>query len=240
MMTLSFRLISLLENTYMRILIIEDEKKTAMFLSKGLKENGFTVDIAENGVDGLDSLQQINYDLAILDVMLPLMNGWSVLSTLRSNDIQTRILLLTARDSVEDRVKGLKLGADDYLVKPFAFSELLARIQTVLRRGAASEIQNIKYANMVIDALKHRVTRNDIRIDLSPKEFQLLVLMARHPGDVLSRTVIAEQVWDMNFDCDTNVVDVAIRRLRNKVDDPFADKLIHTVRGVGYVFEQRN
>jgi len=224
----------------MRILIIEDEKKTASFLSKGLKENGFTVDIAENGVDGLDSLQQINYDLAILDVMLPLMNGWSVLSTLRSKDIQTRILLLTARDSVEDRVRGLKLGADDYLVKPFAFSELLARIQTVLRRGTATEIQNIKYANMAIDALKHRVTRNDIRIDLSPKEFQLLLLMARHPGDVLSRTVIAEQVWDMNFDCDTNVVDVAIRRLRNKVDDPFADKLIHTVRGVGYVFEQRN
>ncbi len=224
----------------MRILIIEDEIKTATFLSKGLKENGFTVDVADNGVDGLDSLQQINYDLAILDVMLPFMNGWSVLSTLRSKDIQTRVLLLTAKDSVEDRVKGLKLGADDYLVKPFAFSELLARIQTVLRRGTATEIQHIKYAGLEIDNLKHRVTRNNVRIDLSPKEFQLLLLMTRHRGDVLSRTVIAEQVWDMNFDCDTNVVDVAIRRLRNKIDDPFEDKLIHTIRGVGYAFEQRN
>lgn len=224
----------------MRILIIEDEKKTSAFLSKGLKENGFTVDIAENGVDGLNSLQQINYDLAILDVMMPLMDGWSVLSALRSQDIQTRILLLTARDSVEDRVKGLELGADDYLVKPFAFSELLARIQSLLRRGTATEIQKIKCADMEIDAIKHRVTRNNIRIDLTPKEFQLLLLMARHPGEVLSRTVIAEQVWDMNFNSDTNVVDVAIRRLRNKVDDPFESKLIHTIRGVGYAFEQRS
>jgi two-component system copper resistance phosphate regulon response regulator CusR len=224
----------------MRILIIEDEKKTSAFLSKGLKENGFTVDIAENGVDGLNSLQQINYDLAILDVMMPLMDGWSVLSALRSQDIQTRILLLTARDSVEDRVKGLELGADDYLVKPFAFSELLARIQSLLRRGTATEIQKIKCADMEIDAIKHRVTRNNIRIDLTPKEFQLLLLMARHPGEVLSRTVIAEQVWDMNFNSDTNVVDVAIRRLRNKVDDPFENKLIHTIRGVGYAFEQRS
>ena len=223
----------------MRILIIEDEQKTSAFLSKGLKENGFTVDIAENGVDGLNSLQQINYDLAILDVMMPLMDGWSVLSALRSKDIQTRILLLTARDSVEDRVKGLELGADDYLVKPFAFSELLARIQTLLRRGTATEIQKIKCADMEIDAIRHRVTRNNIRIDLTPKEFQLLLLMARHPGEVLSRTVIAEQVWDMNFNSDTNVVDVAIRRLRNKVDDPFENKLIHTIRGVGYAFEQR-
>lgn len=224
----------------MRILIIEDEKKTSAFLSKGLKENGFTVDIAENGVDGLNSLQQINYDLAILDVMMPLMDGWSVLSVLRSQDIQTRILLLTARDSVEDRVKGLELGADDYLVKPFAFSELLARIQSLLRRGTATEIQKIKCADMEIDAIKHRVTRNNVRIDLTPKEFQLLLLMARHPGEVLSRTVIAEQVWDMNFNSDTNVVDVAIRRLRNKVDDPFENKLIHTIRGVGYAFEQRS
>ncbi|MCK5829269.1 MAG: heavy metal response regulator transcription factor [Methylococcales bacterium] len=224
----------------MRILIIEDEKKTAAFLSKGLKENGFTVDIAENGVDGLNALQQISYDLAILDVMMPLMDGWSVLSTLRNQDIQTRILLLTARDSVEDRVKGLGLGADDYLVKPFAFSELLARIQSLLRRGTATEIQKIKCADMEIDAVKHCVTRNNIRIDLTPKEFQLLLLMARHPGEVLSRTVIAEQVWDINFNSDTNVVDVAIRRLRNKVDDPFENKLIHTIRGVGYSFEQRN
>lgn len=223
----------------MRILIVEDEVKTAAFLTKGLKENGFSVDVAENGVDGLNSLEQVDYDLAILDVMLPLLDGWSILSALRSKDIQTRVLLLTARDSVEDRVKGLELGADDYLVKPFSFSELLARIHTLLRRGTATEIQKIKCADLEIDAIKHRVTRNDVRIDLTPKEFQLLLLMARRPGEVLSRTVIAEQVWDMNFDSDTNVVDVAIRRLRNKVDDPFEDKLIHTIRGVGYAFEQR-
>jgi two-component system copper resistance phosphate regulon response regulator CusR len=223
----------------MRILIVEDEGKTAAFLTKGLKENGFSVDVAENGVDGLHSLEQEDYDLAILDVMLPLLDGWSILSALRSKDIQTRVLLLTARDSVEDRVKGLELGADDYLVKPFSFSELLARIHTLLRRGTAIEIQKIKCADLEIDAIKHRVLRNDVRIDLTPKEFQLLLLMARRPGEVLSRTVIAEQVWDMNFDSDTNVVDVAIRRLRNKVDDPFEDKLIHTIRGVGYAFEQR-
>lgn len=223
----------------MRILIIEDEAKTASFLSKGLKENGFTVDIAINGIDGLSALEQNNYDLAILDIMLPLLDGWSVLSVIRNKDIETRILLLTAMDSVEDRVKGLELGADDYLVKPFAFSELLARIRTLLRRGTATEIQQIQCADLKIDAIKHRVTRKGIRIDLTPKEFQLLLLMARSPGEVFSRTVIAEQVWDMNFDSDTNVVDVAIRRLRNKVDDPFDNKLIHTIRGVGYAFEQK-
>jgi len=223
----------------MRILIIEDEAKTADFLSKGLKENGFSVDTANNGLDGLNALEQNNYDLAILDIMLPALDGWSVLSVLRSKDIQTRVLLLTARDSVEDRVKGLELGADDYLVKPFAFSELLARSRTLLRRGTATEIQKIQCADLEIDAIKHRVTRNNQRIDLTPKEFQLLLLLARRPGEVFSRTVIAEQVWDMNFDSDTNVVDVAIRRLRNKVDDPFENKLIHTIRGVGYAFEQR-
>ncbi len=221
----------------MRILIIEDEEKTAAFLSKGLKENGFSVNAAKNGVDGLNALEFGNYDLVILDVMLPLLDGWSVLAALRSKDIQTRVLLLTARDEVDDRVKGLELGADDYLVKPFAFSELLARIRTLLRRGAVVEQQVLKCADLEIDTVKHRVTRSGKRIDLTPKELQLLALMARRPGEVLSRTVIAEQVWDMNFDSDTNVVDVAIRRLRNKVDDPFEVKLIRTVRGVGYVFE---
>ncbi len=221
----------------MRILIIEDEEKTAAFLSKGLKENGFSVNAAKNGVDGLNALEFGNYDLVILDVMLPLLDGWSVLAALRSKDIQTRVLLLTARDEVDDRVKGLELGADDYLVKPFAFSELLARIRTLLRRGAVVEQQILKCADLEIDTVKHRVTRSGKRIDLTPKELQLLALMARRQGEVLSRTVIAEQVWDMNFDSDTNVVDVAIRRLRNKVDDPFEVKLIRTVRGVGYVFE---
>ena len=221
----------------MRILIIEDEEKTAAFLSKGLKENGFSVDAVKNGVDGLNALEFGGYDLVILDVMLPLLDGWSVLAALRSKDIQTRVLLLTARDEVDDRVKGLELGADDYLVKPFAFSELLARIRTLLRRGAVVEQQVLKCADLEIDTVKHRVTRSGKRIDLTPKELQLLALMSRRPGEVLSRTVIAEQVWDMNFDSDTNVVDVAIRRLRNKVDDPFEIKLIRTVRGVGYVFE---
>ncbi len=223
----------------MRILIIEDEAKTASFLSKGLKENGFLVDTVDNGIDGLSALEQNNYDLAILDIMLPLLDGWSVLAVIRNKDIQTRILLLTAMDSVEDRVKGLELGADDYLVKPFAFSELLARIRTLLRRGTATEIQTIQCADLKIDAIKHRVTRKGVRIDLTPKEFQLLLLMARSPGEVFSRTVIAEKVWDMNFDSDTNVVDVAIRRLRTKVDDPFENKLIQTIRGVGYAFEQK-
>jgi len=223
----------------MRILIIEDEAKTASFLSKGLKENGFLVDTVDNGIDGLSALEQNNYDLAILDIMLPLLDGWSVLAVIRNKDIQTRILLLTAMDSVEDRVKGLELGADDHLVKPFAFSELLARIRTLLRRGTATEIQTIQCADLKIDAIKHRVTRKGVRIDLTPKEFQLLLLMARSPGEVFSRTVIAEKVWDMNFDSDTNVVDVAIRRLRTKVDDPFENKLIQTIRGVGYAFEQK-
>ncbi len=223
----------------MRILIIEDEVKTAAFLSKGLKENGFIVDIAENGIDGLNLAQELPYQLIILDVMLPGLDGFSLLEALRKQNIQTRVLLLTARDAVDDRVKGLELGADDYLVKPFAFSELLARIRTLMRRGETREIQNIKIADLDIDAIKHRVFRASQRIDLSPKEFQLLLLMARRQGEVLSRTVISEQVWDINFDSNTNVVDVAIRRLRNKVDDPFQAKLIHTVRGVGYVFELR-
>jgi two-component system copper resistance phosphate regulon response regulator CusR len=224
----------------MRILVIEDEAKTAAFLSKGLKENGFSVDIACNGIDGLSILEQNHYDLAILDIMLPLLDGWSVLSSLRKKNIQTRVLLLTARDSVEDRVNGLELGADDYLVKPFAFSELLARIRTLLRRGTATEIQKIQCADLEIDAIKHRVTRHGVRIDLTPKEFQLLLLMARRPGEVFSRTVIAERVWDMNFDSDTNVVDVAIKRLRSKMDAPFENKLIHTIRGVGYAFEHKS
>ncbi len=223
----------------MRILIVEDEVKTAAFLSKGLKENGFAVDIAENGIDGLNLAEQIPYELIILDVMLPGLDGFSILGSLRQQNNQIRVMLLTARDEVDDRVKGLELGADDYLVKPFAFSELLARIRTLLRRGESRDIQKIKIANLEIDAIKHRVCRGDLRIDLSPKEFQLLLLMARRQGEVLSRTVISEQVWDINFDSDTNVVDVAIRRLRNKVDDPFQHKLIHTVRGVGYVFELR-
>lgn len=223
----------------MHILIIEDEYKTAAFLAKGLKEEGFVTDISANGLDGQHNIDHIHYDLIILDIMLPEKDGWAILKDLRQSKKQTPVLLLTARDAIEDRVKGLELGADDYLVKPFAFSELLARIRTILRRGPIRQIDIINIIDLEIDTLRHRVQRDGIRIDLTPKEFQLLVLMARRQGEVLSRTFIAEQVWEINFNSDTNVVDVAVRRLRRKVDDNFNHKLIHTVRGVGYVFEQR-
>jgi two-component system copper resistance phosphate regulon response regulator CusR len=223
----------------MRLLIIEDEKKTASYLQKGLSESGFTVDVAHRGEEGLHLALTGDYVLIVLDVTLPDMDGWSVLSELRSRDQQIPVLFLTARDTVQDRVRGLELGADDYLVKPFAFSELLARIRVVLRRGSAIQSSILALADMEIDPLRHKVMRDGKRIDLTTKEFLLLLLLARHREEVLSRTFIAEQVWDMNFDSDTNVVDVAIRRLREKVDDPFAKKLIHTVRGMGYVLEER-
>jgi two-component system copper resistance phosphate regulon response regulator CusR len=224
----------------MRILVVEDEPKIAAFLKKGLTENGFVVDVATKGDDGLHLARTAAYDLVILDVMLPKIDGWTTLAALRQEGKQTPVLYLTARDSVEDRVKGLELGADDYLVKPFAFSELLARVRTILRRGPARQAETIQIADLEVDVIRIRASRAGQRLDLTPKEFALLSLLARRAGDVLSRTVIAEQVWDMNFDSDTNVVDVHIRHLRSKVDEPFERKLIHTVRGVGYVLEQRN
>ncbi len=223
----------------MRILIIEDEKKTAAFLKKGLMENGFVVDVAHTAEEGLLQEHESDYALVILDVMLPDKSGWFVFKEIRKKDSNTPVLFLTARDSVEDRVKGLELGADDYLVKPFAFSELLARVRVVLRRSPVQQPQTIEIADLQIDLLKRKVKRAGRQIELTQKEFVLLALLAQRSGDVLSRTMIAEQVWDMNFDSDTNVVDVAIRRLRLKVDDPFASKLIHTVRGVGYVLEEK-
>jgi two-component system copper resistance phosphate regulon response regulator CusR len=223
----------------MHILIIEDQHKTASFLAKGLTEEGFVVDIAPDGMDGQHNIDHIHYDLIILDIMLPGKDGWSILRDLRYAKKQIPVLILTAKDAIEDRVKGLELGADDYLVKPFAFSELLARIRSILRRGPVREINIINIVDLEIDAIRHQVTRNGQRIDLTHKEFQLLLLMARRQGEVLSRTFIAEQVWEINFNSDTNVIDVAVRRLRRKVDDCFDNKLIHTVRGVGYVFEQR-
>lgn len=222
-----------------RILIIEDEPKTAAYLRKGLSENGFVVDVARQGDDGLHQLRTGAFDLAILDVMLPRLDGWSVIRTLRQEGQQTPVLFLTARDTVEDRVKGLELGADDYLVKPFAFSELLARVRSVLRRLPARQTETLQVADLEVDTLRHRAIRGGQRLELTPKEFALLSLLARRAGEVLSRTLIAEQVWDMNFDSDTNVVDVHVRRLRSKVDDPFDTRLIHTVRGVGYVLEER-
>jgi two-component system copper resistance phosphate regulon response regulator CusR len=223
----------------MRILVVEDEAKIAAFLRKGLTENGFVVDVANQGDDGLHLARTVAYDLVILDVMLPNLDGWALLTTLRHEGKQTPVLYLTARDSVHDRVKGLELGADDYLVKPFAFSELLARVRSILRRGPSRQPETIRVADLEVDVVHLRAFRAGQRLDLTPKEFALLSLLARRAGDVLSRTLIAEHVWDMNFDSDTNVVDVHIRHLRSKVDDPFERKLIHTARGVGYVLEER-
>lgn len=223
----------------MRLLIIEDEPKTANYLKKGLSENSFIVDMALDGEEGIFQALNFQYDAIILDVMLPKMNGWTILSTLRQKGVKTPVLLLTAQDSVADRVKGLERGADDYLVKPFAFSELLARIRAILRRGQMNQTERLIIDDLEIDLLGHKASRGSLRLDLTPKEFALLSLLARRIGEVISRTVISEQVWDMNFDSDTNVVDVAVRRLRRKVDDPYPKKLIHTIRGVGYVMEDR-
>jgi two-component system copper resistance phosphate regulon response regulator CusR len=222
----------------MRILVVEDEPKMGDYLRKGLTESGYVVDLARTGREGLFLASEEAYDLIVLDVMLPGMDGWQVIQELRKTR-ETPVLFLTARDDIEDRVRGLELGADDYLVKPFAFAELLARVRTLLRRGPIRELDQIQIADLHIDVLKRRVSRQSNRIDLTPKEFTLLHLLARRQGEVLSRSQIASQVWDMNFDSDTNVVDVAVRRLRAKLDDPFAIKLIHTVRGMGYVLEVR-
>jgi two-component system copper resistance phosphate regulon response regulator CusR len=221
----------------MRILMVEDEPKTAAYARKGLGEHGYVVDVADNGVDGCHLALSADYDLVVLDVMLPGMDGWDVLRNIRHSK-STPVLFLSARDEVADRVKGLELGADDYLVKPFSFSELLARVRTVLRRGAPPQPEVQRLADLEIDTRRRRASRGGQRIDLTAKEFSLLDYLLRHRGEVVSRTLIAEHVWDMNFDSDTNVVDVAVRRLRAKVDDPFERKLIQTIRGVGYVMEE--
>ncbi|SEF07500.1 two component heavy metal response transcriptional regulator, winged helix family [Burkholderia sp. WP9] len=223
----------------MRILVIEDELKTAAYLKKGLEESGYAVDVANDGPQGLILALEEEYDVIVLDVMLPGMDGWTIVKTLRTTRT-TPVLFLTARDDVDDRVRGLELGADDYLVKPFAFVELLARVRTLARRGPPRESELIKVGDLEMDVNRRRVKRGGTRIDLTPREFSLLQLLARRQGEVLSRTQIASYVWDMNFDSDTNVVEVAIRRLRTKIDDNFPIKLIHTVRGVGYVLELKD
>lgn len=222
----------------MKILIVEDEPKTGDYLQQGLREAGFTVELAVNGVDGLHLATHGDHDLLILDVMLPGMNGWQLLRSLREQGRQVPVIFLSARDQIEDRVKGLELGADDYLVKPFSFAELLARVRTILRRGRTGiEPTTLQLADLEMDLLRRRVTRADIRVDLTAKEFGLLELLMRRHGEVLPRSLIASQVWDMNFDSDSNVIEVAMRRLRAKVDDGHETKLIQTVRGMGYVLE---
>ena len=223
----------------MRILIIEDEKKTAAFLREGLTEAGFIADVAEDGEEGRFRALNMDYDLIILDAMLPRLDGWSIVADVRRSGKSMPVLFLTARGEVQDRVRGLELGADDYLVKPYAFTELLARVRALLRRRAERQPEVLQIADLRLDLLARRAQRGALKLDLAPKEFALLSLLARRQGEVLSRWVIAEQVWDMNFDSDSNVVDVAVRRLRRKVDDPFPVKLIHTVRGMGYVLEAR-
>lgn len=222
----------------MHILVIEDETKTRDYLRKGLTESSFVVDAAADGVDGLHLASTGDYDLIVADIVLPGLDGLQLLRELRRTK-QTPLLFLTARDKVEDRVTGLEAGADDYLVKPFAFSELLARVRTVLRRHDAPRPEALRVADLDVDLARRRVTRSDRRILLTAKEFNLLSLLLQRRGEALSKTLIAEQVWDMNFDGGTNVVEVAVRRLRAKIDDPFAVKLIHTIRGVGYVLEER-
>jgi two-component system copper resistance phosphate regulon response regulator CusR len=225
--------------TGLKILVIEDEPKTGDYLRQGLQEAGFLVDLARDGRDGLHDALTADYDLVILDVMLPGIDGWSVLRGIRAAGIEIPVLFLTARDQVDDRVHGLELGADDYLVKPFAFAELLARVRTLLRRGGKSkEPEFLRAADLELDLMRRRVTRCGKRIDLTAKEFALLELLLRRQGEVLPRSLIASQVWDMNFDSDTNVIEVAVRRLRAKVDDDFEPKLIRTVRGMGYVLEE--
>lgn len=225
----------------MRILVIEDEVRLAEYLRKGLSENGYVVDVTHDGIDGRHLALEGEYDLVLLDVMLPGIDGFGVLRDLRAQK-QTPVLMLTARDKVEDRVQGLKGGADDYLVKPFAFSELLARVEALLRRGSSVSAQAstlMRLGDLEVDLARRKVTRAGRRLDLTPKEFGLLTLLMRRHGEVLSRTVLAEQVWDLHFDSETNVIDVAVRRLRAKLDEGFDTALLHTVRGVGYVLEVR-
>jgi two-component system copper resistance phosphate regulon response regulator CusR len=221
----------------MKLLVVEDELKTARFLKQGFGEAGFLVDVANDGLEGLKMIQAAQYDLVVLDIMLPGPDGLKILSRMRQSGMQTPVLMLTARDSTPDRVAGLELGADDYLVKPFAFSELLARARTILRRPPLREPAVLRVGDLELDLTGHRAARSGQKLDLTPREFALLALFLRRTGEVLTRSFIAESVWDVSFQGDTNVVDVSVRRLRGKVDDPFPRKLIRTVRGVGYVLE---
>jgi two-component system, OmpR family, copper resistance phosphate regulon response regulator CusR len=222
----------------MKLLIVEDEPNTGDYIRRGLTQAGFTVHVSKDGLVGLNRALDEHYDLVVLDIMLPSLDGWEVLRRIRLEKPSMPVLILTARDEISDRVKGLELGADDYLVKPFAFPELMARIRTRLRRGqAAPALDKLTVADLEMDLLRRRVTRAGQKIDLTQKEFALLELLVRRAGEVLPRMLIASQVWDMNFYSETNAIDVAVRRLRSKVDDNFESKLIRTVRGIGYMLE---
>lgn len=223
----------------MKILIVEDELKTAEYLRKGLTEQGCTVDLANDGINGQHLALQHDYDVIVLDVMLPGQDGFAVLRALRTVR-QTPVIMLTARDSIEDRVRGLHEGADDYLVKPFSFLELLARLQALNRRGRVQESLHLRIGDLHLDLVSRKAYRGQVRLDLTAKEFALLAVLARRQGEILTKTAIAELVWDMNFDSNTNVVEVAIKRLRAKLDAPFSQRLLHTIRGMGYVLELRN
>jgi len=226
----------------MRILVVEDDPKLADYLHKALGENGYVVDVARDGIEGRRLALDGDYALVVLDIMLPGVDGFGVLKALREKS-RLPVLMLTARERVEDRVQGLEAGADDYLVKPFAFSELLARVGALLRRGAATPVgaaTQLRIADLELDLVSRKAARAGERLHLTAKEFSLLTLLMRRQGQILSRTTLAEQVWDMNFDSDTNVVEVAVRRLRAKIDDPFQGKLLHNVRGMGYVLELRS
>jgi two-component system copper resistance phosphate regulon response regulator CusR len=221
----------------MRILVVEDDAKAAAALSRGLQEHGYFVEIAPDGPSGLARGLEGHFDGLVLDIMLPGKNGFTLLQELRANGIQTPVVFLTARDALPDRIRGLELGGGDYLVKPFAFSELLTRLQNLLRRGVADQPRNFVIGNLTIIATQRKVYRGGTRLDLTPQEFALLELLARNAGNIVTRTRIAEELWDLSFDRDPNLVDAAVRRLRKKVDDPFPEKLIKTRRGIGYALE---
>jgi heavy metal response regulator len=224
----------------MRILLVEDDRGIVRFIKKGLLENSFSVEVATNGEEGLNSVLHMKYDLIVLDILLPKMDGREILKRLRERDIQTPVIFLTAKDSESDIVKGLNLGADDYLIKPFSFSELLARIQAILRRGkTGSPSARLQVANLNLEPDGHRVFREKTKIELTPKEYVLLEFFMRHPGEIITRTMISEKVWDVHYDTSTNIIDVHVSHLRNKIDKDFEPKLLHTVKGVGYVLEDR-
>jgi heavy metal response regulator len=224
----------------MRILLIEDDKGISRFIKKGLLENSFSIDVAYDGEEGLHSAVHMKYDLIVLDILLPKMDGREILKRLKEREIQTPVIFLTAKDSESDIVKGLNLGADDYLTKPFSFSELLARIQAILRRGkTGSPSAKLQVANLNLEPDGHRVFREKTKIELTPKEYVLLEFFMRHPGEIITRTMISEKVWDVHFDTSTNIIDVHVSHLRNKIDKDFEPKLLHTVKGVGYVLEDR-